>query len=153
MAKAAIGFGRDKREGEDTAAIEKIFSPEFRNRLDAVISFSSLGREIITKVVEKFVLQLEAQLMDRNVTFELSKKAAEWLGSKGYDEKMGARPLARVIQEKIKKPLADELLFGKLSKGGVVKVDLIKNKISLDIIKPEVEKIAAKKKPKLLTAK
>jgi ATP-dependent Clp protease ATP-binding subunit ClpA len=153
MAKAAIGFGRDKREGEDTAAIERIFSPEFRNRLDAVISFSSLGRGVITKVVEKFVLQLEAQLMDRNVTFELSKKAAEWLGSKGYDEKMGARPLARVIQEKIKKPLADELLFGRLSKGGVVKVDLVKDEINLEIIKPEVEKIAAKKKPKLLTAK
>tara|TARA_B110000483_G_C18179436_1_gene536407 strand:+ start:81 stop:2411 length:2331 start_codon:yes stop_codon:yes gene_type:complete len=152
MAKAAIGFGRDKREGEDTAAIERIFSPEFRNRLDAVISFASLGREIITKVVEKFVLQLEAQLMDRNVTFELSQKAAEWLGEKGYDEKMGARPLARVIQEEIKKPLADELLFGKLAKGGIVKVDLKNNAISLEIIEPEVTQITARKKPKLLTA-
>ena len=152
MAKAAIGFGRDKREGEDTAAIERIFSPEFRNRLDAVISFASLGREIITKVVEKFVLQLEAQLMDRNVTFELSQKAAEWLGEKGYDEKMGARPLARVIQEEIKKPLADELLFGKLAKGGIVKVDLKNNAINLEIIEPEVTQITARKKPKLLTA-
>jgi len=152
MAKAAIGFGRDKREGEDTAAIERIFSPEFRNRLDAVISFASLGREIITKVVEKFVLQLEAQLMDRNVTFELSQKAAEWLGEKGYDEKMGARPLARVIQEEIKKPLADELLFGKLAKGGIVKVDLKNNAITLEIIEPEVTQITARKKPKLLTA-
>ena len=152
MAKSAIGFGRDKREGEDTAAIERIFSPEFRNRLDAVISFASLGREIITKVVEKFVLQLEAQLMDRNVTFELSQKAAEWLGEKGYDEKMGARPLARVIQEEIKKPLADELLFGKLAKGGIVKVDLKNNAINLEIIEPEVTQITARKKPKLLTA-
>ena len=152
MAKAAIGFGRDKREGEDTAAIERIFSPEFRNRLDAVISFASLGREIITKVVEKFVLQLEAQLMDRNVTFELSQKAAEWLGEKGYDEKMGARPLARVIQEEIKRPLADELLFGKLAKGGIVKVDLKNNAINLEIIEPEVTQITARKKPKLLTA-
>jgi ATP-dependent Clp protease ATP-binding subunit ClpA len=152
MAKSAIGFGRDKREGEDTAAIERIFSPEFRNRLDAVISFASLGREIITKVVEKFVLQLEAQLMDRNVTFELSQKAAEWLGEKGYDEKMGARPLARVIQEEIKKPLADELLFGKLAKGGIVKVDLKNNAITLEIIEPEVTQITARKKPKLLTA-
>jgi len=152
MAKSAIGFGRDKREGEDTAAIERIFSPEFRNRLDAVISFASLGREIITKVVEKFVLQLEAQLMDRNVTFELSQKAAEWLGEKGYDEKMGARPLARVIQEEIKKPLADELLFGKLAKGGIVKVDLKNNAINLEIIEPDVTQITARKKPKLLTA-
>ena len=152
MAKSAIGFGRDKREGEDTVAIERIFSPEFRNRLDAVISFASLGRKIITKVVEKFVLQLEAQLMDRNVTFELSQKAAEWLGEKGYDEKMGARPLAGVIQEEIKKPLADELLFGKLAKGGIVKVDLKDNVISLEIMEPEVTRITARKKPKLLTA-
>jgi len=152
MAKSAIGFGRDKREGEDTVAIERIFSPEFRNRLDAVISFASLSRKIITKVVEKFVLQLEAQLMDRNVTFELSQKAAEWLGEKGYDEKMGARPLARVIQEEIKKPLADELLFGKLAKGGIVKVDLKDNVISLEIMEPEVTRITARKKPKLLTA-
>ena len=152
MAKSAIGFGRDKREGEDTVAIERIFSPEFRNRLDAVISFASLGRKIITKVVEKFVLQLEAQLMDRNVTFELSQKAAEWLGEKGYDEKKGARPLARVIQEEIKKPLADELLFGKLAKGGIVKVDLKDNVISLEIMEPEVTRITARKKPKLLTA-
>jgi ATP-dependent Clp protease ATP-binding subunit ClpA len=152
MAKSAIGFGRDKREGEDTVAIERIFSPEFRNRLDAVISFASLGRKIITKVVEKFVLQLEAQLMDRNVTFELSQKAAEWLGEKGYDEKMGARPLARVIQEEIKKPLADELLFGKLARGGIVKVDLKNNVISLEIMEPEVTRITARKKPKLLTA-
>ena len=108
--------------------------------------------KIITKVVEKFVLQLEAQLMDRNVTFELSQKAAEWLGEKGYDEKMGARPLARVIQEEIKKPLADELLFGKLAKGGIVKVDLKDNVISLEIMEPEVTRITARKKPKLLTA-
>jgi ATP-dependent Clp protease ATP-binding subunit ClpA len=152
MAKSAIGFGRDRREGEDTAAIERIFTPEFRNRLDATISFAPLGIEIITKVVEKFILQLEAQLMDRNVTFELSPDAAEWLGVKGYDEKMGARPLARVIQEEIKKPLADELLFGKLSKGGIVKVTLKKDKIDLQIIEPEMTRITEKKKPKLLTA-
>jgi hypothetical protein len=122
MAKAAIGFGRERRTGEDTAAIERTFTPEFRNRLDAVISFAPLGKEIILQVVEKFVLQLEAQLMDRNVHIELTPEAAAWLGDKGYDDKMGARPLGRVIQEHIKKPLAEELLFGKLTKGGVVKV-------------------------------
>jgi ATP-dependent Clp protease ATP-binding subunit ClpA len=152
MAKSAIGFGRDRREGEDTAAIERIFTPEFRNRLDATISFAPLGVEIITKVAEKFILQLEAQLMDRNVTFELSSDAAEWLGVRGYDEKMGARPLARVIQEEIKKPLADELIFGKLSKGGIVKVTLKEDKIDLQIIEPEMTRITEKKKPKLLTA-
>ncbi|MEM9913222.1 MAG: ATP-dependent Clp protease ATP-binding subunit ClpA, partial [Pseudomonadota bacterium] len=122
QAKAAIGFGRDRREGEDTAAIERTFTPEFRNRLDAVISFAPLPKEVILQVVEKFVLQLEAQLIDRNVTIELTKPAAEWLADKGYDDKMGARPLGRVIQEEIKKPLAEELLFGKLAKGGIVKV-------------------------------
>jgi len=122
QAKSAIGFGRDRREGEDMAAIEKLFSPEFRNRLDSVISFAPLPRSVILKVVDKFVLQLENQLMDRNVHIDLTPEAAEWLADKGYDEKMGARPLARVIQEHIKKPMAEELLFGKLVKGGVVRV-------------------------------
>ncbi|MEO0677442.1 MAG: ATP-dependent Clp protease ATP-binding subunit ClpA, partial [Pseudomonadota bacterium] len=112
LAKSAIGFGRDRREGEDTAAIERTFTPEFRNRLDAVISFGPLPKEVILQVVEKFVLQLEAQLMDRGVSIELTKPAAEWLAEKGYDDRMGARPLGRVIQEHIKKPLAEELLFG-----------------------------------------
>ncbi|MGC9418018.1 MAG: AAA family ATPase, partial [Rhodovulum sp.] len=151
QAKAAIGFGRDRREGEDTAAIERTFTPEFRNRLDAVISFAPLGKEIIMQVVEKFVLQLEAQLMDRNVTIELTKPAAEWLAEKGYDDKMGARPLGRVIQENIKKPLAEELLFGKLAKGGVVKVGVKDGEIDLQIDEPEKRRLGSKKPP-LLTA-
>ena len=122
QAKDALGFGRARREGEDTAAVERMFTPEFRNRLDAVISFAPLPKEVILQVVEKFVLQLEAQLMDRNVQIELTPEAAEWLAEKGYDDKMGARPLGRVIQEHIKKPLAEELLFGKLAKGGIVQV-------------------------------
>ena len=151
MARAAIGFGRDRREGEDTAAIERMFTPEFRNRLDATISFKPLGREIIIQVVEKFVLQLEAQLLDRNVTIELTKGAADWLAEKGYDDQMGARPLGRVIQEHIKKPLAEELLFGKLAKGGVVKVGVEDDKIALEILPTQAPRIAAKKPP-LLTA-
>jgi ATP-dependent Clp protease ATP-binding subunit ClpA len=131
MQKEALGFGRDKREGEDTAAIERLFTPEFRNRLDAIISFGALPKEVIMQVVEKFVLQLEAQLMDRNVHIELSPEAAMWLGDKGYDDKMGARPLGRVIQEHIKKPLAEELLFGKLTKGGIVKVGVKDGKLDL----------------------
>ncbi|MDA7739818.1 ATP-dependent Clp protease ATP-binding subunit ClpA, partial [Amylibacter sp.] len=152
QAKEAIGFGRDRRVGEDTAAIERTFSPEFRNRLDATISFAPLSKEVIIKVVDKFVLQLEAQLMDRNVTFELSSDAASWLADKGYDDKMGARPLARVIQEHLKKPLAEELLFGKLSKGGLVKVHLKDDKLDLELISPEARQIT-KRKPPLLTAK
>jgi len=151
MAKEAIGFGRDKREGEDTAAIERTFTPEFRNRLDAVISFGGLPKEVIMRVVEKFVLQLEAQLMDRNVSIELTQEAAEWLADKGYDDKMGARPLGRVIQEHIKKPLAEELLFGSLAKGGVVQVGVKDGEIDLRIDPPETRRLSSKKPP-LLTA-
>jgi ATP-dependent Clp protease ATP-binding subunit ClpA len=122
MAKAAFGFTRSKREGDDTEAINRLFAPEFRNRLDATITFAHLTPEIIAKVVEKFVLQLEAQLGDREVTIELSDDAAKWLVEHGYDEQMGARPMARLIQETIKKPLADEVLFGKLKNGGHVRV-------------------------------
>ncbi|MEM7320271.1 MAG: ATP-dependent Clp protease ATP-binding subunit ClpA, partial [Pseudomonadota bacterium] len=149
--KANGRFGRDRREGEDTAAIERTFTPEFRNRLDAVISFAPLGKEIILQVVEKFVLQLEAQLMDRNVTIELTRPAAEWLAEKGYDDKMGARPLARVIQEHIKKPLAEELLFGKLAKGGVVKVSVKNGALDLQLQGPQQARISGDKPP-LLTA-
>ena len=151
MAKEAIGFGRDKRTGEDTAAIERTFTPEFRNRLDAVISFAPLGKEVILQVVEKFVLQLEAQLMDRNVSIELTRPAAEWLADKGYDGKMGARPLGRVIQENIKKPLAEELLFGQLAKGGHVKVGTKKGELDLQFEAPEKARIS-KDKPPLLAA-
>ncbi|WP_102226151.1 ATP-dependent Clp protease ATP-binding subunit ClpA [Acidimangrovimonas sediminis] len=151
MAKAAIGFGRDRREGEDTAAIERTFTPEFRNRLDAVISFAPLPREVILRVVEKFVLQLEAQLFDRGVNIELSDEAADWLATEGYDDKMGARPLGRVIQEHIKKPLAEELLFGKLTKGGLVKVGVKDDKIVLEFEEPQKGRLS-NSKPPLLTA-
>jgi len=151
QAREAMGFGRERREGEDTAAIERTFTPEFRNRLDAVISFAPLGRETILQVVEKFVLQLEAQLMDRNVTIELTRQAAELLARKGYDDRMGARPLGRVIQERIKKPLAEELLFGKLAKGGVVKVSVKNGRIDLRIEEAQAPRIPTRRPP-LLTA-
>ena len=122
MAKAAIGFNRTRREGDDEEAINRMFSPEFRNRLDAVIPFGALPPSVIAQVVEKFVFQLEAQLGDRNITIELTPEANEWLATRGYDDKFGARPLARVIQEHIKKPLAEEILFGALKDGGTVRV-------------------------------
>ena len=128
LVKPAIGFEREGRAGDEMEAIEKMFTPEFRNRLDAVIQFKSLPPEVVAKVVDKFIMELELQLEDRNVTIELNGPAREMLAKKGYDEKFGARPLARVIQEKIKKPLAEELLFGKLAKGGVVLVKVKKNK-------------------------
>src|SRR5271163_2768417 len=122
LAKQAIGFGSGIRTGHDEEAITRMFTPEFRNRLDATISFAPLSPETIGRVVDKFVLQLEEQLADRNVTIELDPDARAWLAEKGYDPLFGARPLARVIQEHIKKPLAEELLFGRLAKGGTVHV-------------------------------
>lgn len=124
MTKNAIGFERAKREGEDKEAIERLFSPEFRNRLDATIGFASLTPDVMAKVVDKFVMQLEAQLADRGVSIELTEAARDWLAKKGFDEQFGARPLARVIQEKVKKALSEELLFGRLEKGGDVRIDV-----------------------------
>ena len=139
LAKQAIGFERDIREGDDQEAIERMFSPEFRNRLDATISFANLTPEIMSRVVDKFVMELEAQLSDRDVTITLTDAAREWLAKKGYDRRFGARPLGRVIQEHIKKPLSEELLFGALAKGGAVRVAVdADNKIVFEYPKSEL---------------
>ena len=125
LQKSPIGFGRQREAGDDEDAINRMFSPEFRNRLDSIISFAPLPTEVVRRVVEKFVLQLETQLAERNVTITLTPEAADWLAERGYDERMGARPLSRVIQDYVKKPLADEVLFGQLQKGGTVTVAVI----------------------------
>ncbi|MCS6759270.1 MAG: ATP-dependent Clp protease ATP-binding subunit ClpA, partial [Candidatus Devosia euplotis] len=125
LAKSPIGFGRKREQGDDEEAINRLFSPEFRNRLDAIISFAPLPRDVVRRVVEKFVLQLEGQLAERNVTIVLRPEAADWLAERGYDERMGARPLGRAIQEHIKKPLAEEVLFGELVNGGTVTVAVV----------------------------
>jgi ATP-dependent Clp protease ATP-binding subunit ClpA len=135
MAKAAFGFTRSKREGDDSEAITKLFTPEFRNRLDSIIPFGHLPPEVVRMVVQKFVLQLEAQLDERQINIELSDEAADWLAREGYDEQMGARPLARVIQKYVKQPLADEVLFGKLKSGGTVRVLLGKDDQGLEELK------------------
>ncbi|GLQ18633.1 ATP-dependent Clp protease ATP-binding subunit ClpA [Maritalea porphyrae] len=124
LARAPVGFTNEKRTGDDEEALKTFFTPEFRNRLDAIISFAALPGKVVSQVVEKFVIQLEAQLGERGVTIELTPAANKWIATRGYDEQMGARPLGRVIQEHIKKPLADEVLFGKLQNGGTVKVDV-----------------------------
>jgi ATP-dependent Clp protease ATP-binding subunit ClpA len=123
-ARQGIGFGRGKKDEENEEAIKRLFTPEFRNRLDAVIHFNGLPPEVVRNVVQKFIIQLEGQLAERNVQIEITDRAADWLATKGYDESFGARPLARLIQEQVKKPMADELLFGKLKNGGIVKIDL-----------------------------
>ena len=129
----AIGFGRGKQADEVDEALKRLFTPEFRNRLDAIVQFRPLTPEIIRQVVIKFVMQLEGQLADRNVTIETTDEAADWLAKNGFDELYGARPLGRVIQEHIKKPLADEILFGRLTRGGHVKVVLRDGKLAFDI--------------------
>jgi ATP-dependent Clp protease ATP-binding subunit ClpA len=158
MARPAYGFTRAKREGDDTEAINKLFAPEFRNRLDATISFGHLPKEVVQKVVDKFVLQLEAQLADRNVTIELTDEARDWLVEHGYDETMGARPMGRLIQTTIKTPLADDVLFGRLKAGGAVRVIVKTDELGIQSLgfeypegpvtpKPEKDvSIAAKKK-------
>ncbi len=136
LVKAPIGFERSHRIGEDTEAINRLFTPEFRNRLDAIIGFAALTSETVSKVVDKFVSQLEAQLGERNVEIELTEAAKGWLAEKGYDPQFGARPLGRIIQEHVKKALAEELLFGKLSNGGRVRVDFDGEKLVFDYPAP-----------------
>jgi ATP-dependent Clp protease ATP-binding subunit ClpA len=127
--KSNIGFTMQENATDVMSAVSRVFSPEFRNRLDAIIQFSALDDKTILSVVSKFIAELEAQLQNRNVLLEVDDDARAWLAKNGYDKKMGARPMARLIQEQIKKPLAEELLFGKLSKGGHVKVTIEKGKI------------------------
>ena len=150
LAKAAIGFGRNVREGDDKEAIDRLFTPEFRNRLDAIISFGNLPIEVVHRVVDKFVAELEGQLDDRQVEILLTEAARAWLVEKGYSTEYGARPLARVIQEHIKKPLAEELLFGRLAKGGSVEVDAGEEGLTFAYPEPAAPAKPKKKEPAAL---
>jgi len=129
VSRAPMGFNKEDRKGEDTDEINRVFSPEFRNRLDAIIPFGHLDNKVVEKVVDKFILNLQSQLADKAVKMDVSKRARKYLAEKGYDRQNGARPLDRIINEKIKQHLADEILFGKLSKGGKVKVDFVDDKL------------------------
>lgn len=144
MAKSPMGFERDARVDDDQEAIKRLFTPEFRNRLDAIVPFKALKAETVAKVVDKFIAQLESQLTDKNVTIQLTDAARGWLARKGYDPAMGARPLARVIQEHVKKQLAEELLFGRLTEGGIVKIDMKQDALTFEYVD---EKKQPRKKP------
>jgi ATP-dependent Clp protease ATP-binding subunit ClpA len=124
MQKSVIGFSAKREVGDEMAEIKRLFSPEFRNRLDGTISFKSLDSEIIVRVVDKFLMQLEAQLHEKKVEAHFTEKLKAWLGQKGFDPLMGARPMARLIQDTIRSALADELLFGRLAGGGSVTIDI-----------------------------
>ncbi|MBT4769512.1 MAG: ATP-dependent Clp protease ATP-binding subunit ClpA [Rhodospirillaceae bacterium] len=146
MAKPAIGFERTIREGDDQEAINRLFTPEFRNRLDAIIPFARLTPKIVGRVVDKFIMALEGQLSERGVTIELTSAARKRLAEKGYDIQFGARPLARVIQEEVKKPLAEELLFGRLLNGGIVKVKVEGDQLVFEFLPPIKKRRARKTK-------
>ena len=136
MASAQIGFGEGGAAGAagGRKALERVFSPEFRNRLDATIFFDSLSREVVRRVVDKFLDEIEGQLQERHVHLEVSPTAKEWFAEHGYDKTFGARPMARLIQDKLKVALADELLFGKLEHGGVAAVDLVNGEIAITVL-------------------
>lgn len=153
LVRPAFGFTRVKREGDDTEAINRLFSPEFRNRLDAIISFSHLPKEVVARVVDKFIAQLEVQMSDRNALIELSDEARNWLVEHGYDEAMGARPMGRLIQSEIKTALAEELLFGKLKDGGTVKIVVGKETDGNERLKFEYPEGPIKPKPEKVIAK
>jgi len=146
ISKAPLGFGREDRLGEDRDAITRMFSPEFRNRLDAIVSFGQLTHDVVRHVVSKFIYQLESQLSERNITISIAEQASSWLAEKGYDKTMGARPLARLIAEKIKKPLADEVLFGKLARGGSVRIEVEKDELVFHLTSATAESKRNRKK-------
>jgi ATP-dependent Clp protease ATP-binding subunit ClpA len=149
MARNGIGFGDVSKADAGDEAVKKMFSPEFRNRLDAIVPFAYLGTEVIARVVEKFVLQLELQLADQNVHIQFDSDAREWLGKRGYDKLYGARPMARLIQDKVKQPLAEELLFGKLRHGGEVHVSVKDEALTFALTPapPKLDKRAKKTAP------
>ena len=148
MARQGIGFGDVSKEDASEEAVKRMFTPEFRNRLDAIVPFAYLGKQTVARVVDKFILQLELQLAEQNVDIQFDKESRAWLADKGYDKLYGARPMGRLIQEKIKQPLAEELLFGKLADGGEVAVTLKDGKPSFELTPaPPKAKAKPKRKP------
>jgi ATP-dependent Clp protease ATP-binding subunit ClpA len=153
MARQGIGFGDVSKEDASDEAVKQMFSPEFRNRLDAIVPFAYLGKETVSRVVDKFILQLELQLAEQNVHIQFDGDAREWLGERGYDKLYGARPMARLIQEKVKQPLAEELLFGKLAQGGEVHVSVKDGALGFEMSPAPPKTVKPRNKPAKGTAK
>jgi ATP-dependent Clp protease ATP-binding subunit ClpA len=137
--RASIGFKVQDHSSDAIAAIKKLFTPEFRNRLDAIIQFNGLDRKTILNVVDKFLFELEQQLDEKHVNLSVGEAVKDWLADRGYDPQMGARPMARVIQEEIKKPLAEELLFGRLLQGGRLRIDVVDDALAFEIEEPAIQ--------------
>ena len=129
--RSSIGFQTQDHSTDGLEVLKKMFTPEFRNRLDGIIPFGPLDRTVIKTVVDKFLVEIQVQLDEKKVLLDVTDAARVWLGERGYDEMLGARPMQRLIQDKIKKPLAEDILFGKLSKGGVVRVDVDEDELVL----------------------
>jgi ATP-dependent Clp protease ATP-binding subunit ClpA len=135
MSRSSMGFAKQDHKTDGMEAIKNLFTPEFRNRLDSIIQFSPLGMDVINTVVDKFLCQLQQQLDEKRVVLEVDNEAQDWLASNGYDEKMGARPMQRLILEKIRKPLSEQVLFGGLTNGGTIRVFVENDEIKTEIIK------------------
>ena len=140
ISKKGIGFNSSRSSTDNDEAINKLFSPEFRNRIDSTIHFNHLTKDIVLSIVDKFIIEIEAQLDEKRVTLSIDNQTKKYLAEKGYDEVYGARELARIIQEKIKKPIAEELIFGSISKGGHVDVILNEGKINFKFSKKQDQK-------------
>jgi ATP-dependent Clp protease ATP-binding subunit ClpA len=139
MEKNALGFGSYERSGEDDDAVKRFFAPEFRNRLDAIIKFNRLEKETMKKIVKKFLLELNTMTLEKRVEVNAHEDAIEYLVEKGFNDKLGARPLARIIDNEIKKPLSRMILFGDLTDGGRVEVTIVDGKLTLDYKKSVIE--------------
>ena len=133
-ARNSMGFTKQDHASDDMQAIQKMFTPEFRNRLDSIVRFNPLGVDVIAKVVDKELLEVERQLLEKDVQLNIDKQAREWIAEQGFDEAMGARPLARLIQSEIKRGLADELLFGELQQGGTVNITVVDSELDFRIL-------------------
>ena len=132
VSKKRIGFNSMRSSNDNEEVINKLFSPEFRNRIDSIIHFNHLSKQVVLSIVDKFIIEVEVQLEDKSVSLSIDNQAREYLANKGYDEVYGARELSRIIQSEVKKPMAEELIFGKLAKGGHVKITLKNNDIFLN---------------------